>query len=102
MADDKLKVAAELCSFVDDKKSNLNLEISITGVKKKEIDLKLFDDSFNLTAPRADFYYVTTGTFCCPVNAKSAKAKYENGLLKVAIPFKDPMDEALFYIINAG
>jgi len=76
MAEEKFKMAADVCSYVDDERKNLNLEISIPGVKKEDIKLKLLS------------------AFCCPVDAKDATAKYENGVLKITVPFRDPMEGA--------
>jgi HSP20 family molecular chaperone IbpA len=37
---------------------------------------------------------VTTAAFCCPVDAQAADAKYDDGVLRVSVPIKDPMDGA--------
>lgn len=91
---EKRKLSAELCSCVDDEKSSLHLEFTIPGVKKEDIDLKLNADSFSLRAGKNDAEYVSTGAFCCPVEIEKTQANYENGLLLINIPFKDPWENA--------
>lgn len=91
----KRRIAAELCSCVDEEKSNLHLEFTVPGVKKEDIHLKMNSDSFSLRAEKNDVEYVSTGNFCCPVEINSSEANYENGLLLINIPLTDPWENAL-------
>jgi HSP20 family protein len=100
MADGRVKVTPEVCSYVDDKHKKLYIEITIPGVEKDAINVRMHEDSFNLSAPRKDIEYVTTLSFCCPVIPDKADAKYENGLLKIEAPFKDTMEGAVKIKIN--
>ena len=95
MAVEKFRLAPDVCSYTDEKNQTLNFEVSLPGVKKKDIHLQLIDDGFSLTAPGKDCEYVTALSFCCPVRAKDAQATYDNGCLQVVVPFKDPFQNAV-------
>jgi len=101
MDENKLRrVAPEVCSYVDDEHKSLSVEIVLAGVKKEAIQIKILDKSMTLEAPRGEIVYATTLSFCCPVRAEDAVANYEDGLLKIEAPFKDPMDDAVELVIN--
>ena len=95
MNEEKIKTSPDVCSYVNKDDNKLYLEIALPGVKKENINLRLKDDSFYLSAPRDDIEYVTAGAFCCPMNINNALAKYEDGLLKIEVPFKDAMEDAV-------
>lgn len=95
MAEEKISVSPDVCSYYDNDESHINIEVSLPGVKKEDISLKFLEDSLFLSAPRDDIKYVATLSLCCPVVPGKAVAKYENGLLKISAPFKDAMDDAV-------
>jgi HSP20 family protein len=100
MAEKKIKTSPDVCSYINEENDKLHLEIALPGVKKENINLKLTDESFYLNASREDVDYVTTQAFCCPMNSRAAEAKYEDGLLRLEVPFKDPMENAFEVPIN--
>ncbi|MBI4774074.1 MAG: Hsp20/alpha crystallin family protein [Deltaproteobacteria bacterium] len=98
--EERMKVSPDVCSWVDTEHTKLFIEAVIPGVKKEDIHLKMHEDSMYLDAPRDEIEYTSTMAFCCPVNDKAAKAHYENGLLRIEVPFKDPMEDATSVSIN--
>ena len=95
MAKDKFRVSPDICSYMSEDDQTLNIEVSIPNVQKENIQLRMLEDSFSLSAPGEDVEYVTASAFCCPVKVSEARAAYEDGCLKIAVPFKDPFESAV-------
>lgn len=91
MAENLIRMSPKTCAYLDEKHSLFLMDISLPGVKKSDIDLRMQDDSFYLKAHHENIEYVSSLALSCPVKAKEAKAKYENGLLRIEAPFKDEM-----------
>ena len=85
--EEKIKISPTIRAYSDEKHEKLDIEVELPGVEKHDIDLKIHDDSFYLSAPRENFIYVANYATCCPVDPKKATAKYKNGLLKIAVSF---------------
>jgi HSP20 family molecular chaperone IbpA len=86
---DKFLIAPEVCSWADDEKEEYKIEIQLPGVEKEEISLKMHEDSFFIKGETEDTIYIGSYTICCPVIPEETKAVYNQGLLKIEVPFKE-------------
>ena len=64
--------------------------------------MKILEGSVYLWAPARDIEYVSALALGWPVKPDKAEATYVNGLLRVDVPFKDPMADAVNVTIKAG
>ncbi|UCD70809.1 MAG: Hsp20/alpha crystallin family protein [Syntrophobacterales bacterium] len=87
--EEKTKISPTIRAYSDDEHKKLDIEVELPGVEKRDIDLKIHDDSFYLSAPRENFIYVANYATCCPIEPEKAMAKYNNGLLKIEVPFME-------------
>ena len=102
MLENRIKVAPSTVAYADEEKNKLVVEFAIPGAPTDTIDLKVLPDSIHLTAPARDIEYVSALALAWPVKPDKAAAIYEHGLLRIEVPFKDPMEDAVKVPIKAG
>ena len=102
MVDIRMKVAPNTVAYADAGDRKLVVEFAIPGAPTETIDLKILEDSIHLTAPARDIEYVSALALAWTVKPAKAEAIYENGLLRIEVPFKDPMEDAVKVVIKAG
>jgi HSP20 family molecular chaperone IbpA len=98
----RMKVAPDTVAYADDENNKLVVEFAIPGAPTDTIDVKILEDSVHLTAPARDIEYVSALALGWPVKPDKAEATYEHGLLRIEVPFKDPMEDAVKVAIKAG
>jgi HSP20 family protein len=99
---ERMKVAPDTVAYADGEHHKLIVEFAIPGAPTDTINVKMLEDSVHLTAPARDIEYVAALALGWPVKPDKAEATYENGLLRIEVPFKDPMEDAVKVAIKAG
>ena len=64
--------------------------------------MKILGDSIHLAATARDIEYVSALALAWPVKPDKAEAIYEHGLLRIEVPFKDPMEDAVKVAIKTA
>jgi HSP20 family protein len=99
---ERMKVAPDTVAYADGEQRKLIVEFAIPGAPAETIDVKVLKDSVYLLAPARDIEYVSALALGWPVKPDKAEATYENGLLRIEVPFKDPMEDAVKVAIKPG
>jgi HSP20 family molecular chaperone IbpA len=102
MLENRIRVAPNTVAYADRETHKLVVEFALPGAPTDTIDVKILADSVHLTAPARDIEYVAALALGWPVKPDQAEATYEHGLLRIEVPFKDPMEDAVKVAIKAG
>jgi len=102
MPEYRIRVAPNTVAYADGENHKLVVEFAIPGAPTETIDVKILADSVHLTAPARDIEYVASLALGLPVKPDKAEATYEHGPLRIEVPFKDPMEDAVKVAIKAG
>lgn len=77
-------------AYHDEKDENLIIEVGLPGVDKKDVKLEITDEGLCVTGERTDFIYQACYGFLHEITLEEAKAKFDNGLLTITVPFLKP------------
>jgi HSP20 family protein len=99
---ERMKVAPVTVAYADGEQRKLVVEFAIPGAPTETIDVKILKDSVYLLAPARDIEYVSALALTWPVKPDKAEATYEHGLLRIEVPLKDPMEDAVKVAIKTG
>ena len=92
---DILRLSPVISAYPDDEFENLEIEVVLPGVEKKNITFKITEGGFYVKATKEGVAYADSYTVCCPVSPEKAVANYSNGVLKVKVPYQQPFEKAV-------
>jgi HSP20 family protein len=75
----------------NDDDTGLDIRVDLAGASKESVDLDVGDKGFCIKAEAEDFRYDNCYTLAHEVKRESAKAKFDSGLLRISVPFKDSL-----------
>jgi len=90
----RYRVYPDIDSQVDYRNRTIDIEISLPGAKKEDIQLKFLPEWFYVNAKRDEIEYSGSYNLGTTVVPEKTTAKYSNGLLKVHAIIANPMDNA--------
>src|SRR5271154_5601457 len=102
MSENRIKLSPDSVAYADEETHKLVVEFAIPGAPTETIDVKILEDSIYLTAPARDIEYVSALALGWPVKPDKAEATYDHGLLRIEVPFKDPMEDAVKVAVKAN
>ena len=71
--------------------TGLEIRIDLAGAMKDSINLDMGEKGFCIRAESEDFRYDNCYMLGHEIKNKRAKAKFDSGLLKITVPFKDTL-----------
>ncbi len=92
---DILRLSPVICAYPDDTYENLRIEVVLPGVAKENISFKVVEDGFYVKATKEGVEYADSYAVCCPISPEKATANYSNGVLKVTVPYQQPLEKAV-------
>jgi HSP20 family molecular chaperone IbpA len=73
----------------NDDDTGLEIRVDLAGASKESVDLDVGEKGFCVKADADDFRYENCYMLAHDVRREQAKAKFDSGLLKITVPFKD-------------
>jgi HSP20 family protein len=86
---EKPEILPSVC--VDHDREKYHIEVELPGVEKDKIELEVGEQSFCVRAPREDIVYNACYTTAHAIDPGKTEAVFEEGLLKVTAPLKNPI-----------
>jgi HSP20 family protein len=75
-------------TVMDDKNNELKVIAEMPGIQKEDISLEVLNDSLRVAAARGERKYETTIPLRSDIDASTAKASYNNGVLEIRLKLK--------------
>jgi len=92
---DILRLPQVISAYPYDEFENLQIEVVLPGVEKKDITFKITKDGFYVKATKEGVEYADSYAVCCPMSPEKAVANYSNGVLKVKVTYQQPFEKAV-------